>query len=165
MTSDPKPLPIPTYRVSMLGPNPGWELRRYDGASAELCEADDVRELVDRMEKAEARVDSARAAEVVATQERDVLQHHIDRCESDLRAREAVLSMTVARLGGSVEGGATHRGNFLQRIDELRKAEAQLDRLADLLRSSKAIFTHGRVHRDAVARISEALAAIDKENA
>ena len=34
-------------------------------------------------------------------------------------------TMTVARLGGTVEGYPTHTGNFLQRIDELRAAEAQ----------------------------------------
>jgi hypothetical protein len=44
---------------------------------------------------------------------------------------EATLSMAVARLGGEVEGAPTHRGNFLQRVDELREIEASLeDRLA-----------------------------------
>lgn len=39
---------------------------------------------------------------------------------------EGVLSMAVARLGGMVEGAPTHRGNFLQRIDELvRKEQAR----------------------------------------
>lgn len=64
MTSDPK-LPIPSYRVSMLGPNPGWDLAVYDGISEELCKAADVRELVERMEKAEAQRD--RLAEVLRT--------------------------------------------------------------------------------------------------
>lgn len=32
---------------------------------------------------------------------------------------EAVIHMAIARLGGLVEGLPTHRGNFLQRIDEL----------------------------------------------
>ena len=36
---------------------------------------------------------------------------------------EAVLHMTVARLGGLVEGRPTHRGNFLQRIDALVRME------------------------------------------
>ena len=63
MTSDPK-LPIPSYRVSMLGPNPGWDLAVYDGISEELCKAADVRELVERMEKAEAQLTSLREASV-----------------------------------------------------------------------------------------------------
>ncbi len=36
---------------------------------------------------------------------------------------EAVLHMTIARLGGLVEGRPTHRGNFLQRIDALVRME------------------------------------------
>lgn len=46
------------------------------------------------------------------TRERDEarLAHHCS---------EGVLSMTVARLGGLVEGLPTGRHNFLQRIDEL----------------------------------------------
>jgi hypothetical protein len=38
---------------------------------------------------------------------------------------EGVLAMTVARLGGMVEGRPTERVNFLQRIDELRAIEAR----------------------------------------
>ncbi len=34
--------------------------------------------------------------------------------------------MTIARLGGTVEGGPTCELNFLQRVDELREKEAQL---------------------------------------
>lgn len=34
-------------------------------------------------------------------------------------ARDGTLAMAVARLGGEVEGAPTHRGNFLQRIDQL----------------------------------------------
>ena len=36
---------------------------------------------------------------------------------------DAVLSMTVSRLGGLVEGRPTARLNFLQRVDELREIE------------------------------------------
>ena len=39
-----------------------------------------------------------------------------------------ILFMTVARLGGKVEGRPTHRGNFLQRIDALRGIEADARR-------------------------------------
>lgn len=44
-------------------------------------------------------------------------------------ASEGVLSMAVYRLGGLVEGRPTERVNFLQRIDELVAAEADLARL------------------------------------
>lgn len=40
-----------------------------------------------------------------------------------LGSRDATLAMTVARLGGFVEGAPTTRHNFLQRIDELRDIE------------------------------------------
>lgn len=40
-----------------------------------------------------------------------------------IEARDALLAMTVARLGGNVEGAPTARHNFLQRIDALRDAE------------------------------------------
>jgi len=43
--------------------------------------------------------------------------------------RDATLAMTVARLGGEVEGAPTHRVNFLQRIDALRAIEEERDRL------------------------------------
>lgn len=41
----------------------------------------------------------------------------------DLEKELTVRAMTVGRLGGTVEGRPTHSGNFLQRIDELRKIE------------------------------------------
>jgi hypothetical protein len=66
-------------------------------------------------------------------------QQHSDCCAiTHLKARVAALSdiamqtkaqwdaqiaMTVARLGGTVEGAPTHAGNFLQRIDALREIE------------------------------------------
>ena len=37
----------------------------------------------------------------------------------DLECRDATLAMTVARLGGTVEGAPTHSGNYLQRLQEL----------------------------------------------
>lgn len=43
--------------------------------------------------------------------------------EEELKAAQSVRAMTVARLGGTVEGRPTHSGNFLQRIDELRAIE------------------------------------------
>lgn len=48
----------------------------------------------------------------------------VDELVAALRGELAVLAMAVARLGGEVEGAPTHRGNFLQRIDALRRMEA-----------------------------------------
>jgi len=47
----------------------------------------------------------------------------LEQAYRDLEGERAVLAMTVARLGGTVEGAPTHRINFLQRIDELRRIE------------------------------------------
>jgi len=44
---------------------------------------------------------------------------------SACKGSEAVIHMAIARLGGLVEGRPTHRGNFLQRIDELVRIEAR----------------------------------------
>lgn len=45
--------------------------------------------------------------------------------ELQVEMERAVLSMTVSRLGGIVEGNPTGRHNFLQRIDELVENEAK----------------------------------------
>lgn len=42
-----------------------------------------------------------------------------DELQLQLDMRDAQISMTVARLGGIVEGNPTGRHNFLQRIDQL----------------------------------------------
>lgn len=39
---------------------------------------------------------------------------------------EAAIHMAIARMGGLVEGRPTHRGNFLQRIDELVAMESRI---------------------------------------
>lgn len=51
---------------------------------------------------------------------------------------DAQLYMTVARLGGTVEGYPTARLNFLQRIDELREIEAKVAKLEAELATQKA---------------------------
>jgi chromosome segregation ATPase len=48
----------------------------------------------------------------------------------------AQTAMTVARLGGMVEGAPTHSGNFLQRVDALRESEAALQRKDEALREA-----------------------------
>lgn len=70
----------------------------------------------------------------------------IDQLRDELKHQDSVLAMTVARLGGTVEGRLTHRGNFLQRIDALRKIEAAarayVDRPGDTTRkTSQALWT------------------------
>ena len=51
------------------------------------------------------------------------LEEEVAELRLQLNCERAVLSMAVARLGGLVEGRPTHTGNFLQRIDELRRIE------------------------------------------
>jgi hypothetical protein len=53
-------------------------------------------------------------------------QERIAHLESELARERSVLAMAVARLGGIVDGEATHRGNFLQRIDALVKFEKRI---------------------------------------
>ncbi len=43
-----------------------------------------------------------------------------------MTAEGFLVGLAVGRLGGTVEGAPTHAGNFLQRIDELRKIEVAL---------------------------------------
>ena len=69
--------------------------------------------------------------------DRKALRDHVKKLEAQGRALSDIarqtkaqwdsqIAMTVARLGGTVEGAPTHAGNFLQRIDELRKIEVAL---------------------------------------
>lgn len=62
-----------------------------------------------------------------------------------VESSEAVLSMSVLRLGGTVEGLPTGRHNFLQRIDELRANEKQHQcyDCKRLLTESEATFNFG----------------------
>lgn len=63
MTSDPKPMPIPTYAATIDAGGNISPLREWEGG--DWCRAADVRGLVERMEKAEAQRD--RLAEVLRT--------------------------------------------------------------------------------------------------
>ena len=56
--------------------------------------------------------------------ERRRLLSEIERLQCDIAGERAVLDTTLIWLGGHVDGAPPHRGNFLQRIDELRKIEA-----------------------------------------
>lgn len=64
-------------------------------------------------------VDAARAA----------LEKCYDELAKERDGESCVLYMTVARLGGLVEGMPTARLNFLQRIDELRTIEKRCAKL------------------------------------
>jgi DNA-binding CsgD family transcriptional regulator len=56
------------------------------------------------------------------------LREEAERLRLDVQSEVAVRHMAVARLGGLVEGRPTHTGNFLQRIDELVRIEANAQR-------------------------------------
>jgi len=60
-----------------------------------------------------------------AEEERDALARRLAEAELGVAGYRAQIAMTVTRLGGKVEGHATHSGNFLQRIDALRAAESR----------------------------------------
>ena len=55
----------------------------------------------------------------LAIEEIDALRARVAEYKLAHEGSEAVIHMAIARLGGLVEGLPTHRGNFLQRIDEL----------------------------------------------
>jgi hypothetical protein len=82
--------------------------RRYDGTGYTMEAVTCITDLLSLVRSLEAERDTLKA-------ERD--------------GERGVLAMTVARLGGTVEGRPTERVNFLQRIDELRKIEAERDYL------------------------------------
>lgn len=54
------------------------------------------------------------------------LERELEQSRLNHQSSEATLAMAVARLGGEVEGAPTHRINFLQRIDQLRRVESAL---------------------------------------
>jgi hypothetical protein len=55
-----------------------------------------------------------------------------DELRGVVQMREGTIQMAVDRLGGRVEGRPTHRGNFLQRIDELVRIEVDAFRALEL---------------------------------
>lgn len=87
-----------------------------------------------------------------------------DELLTDLAGANGVLAMTVARLGGLVEGNPTHRINFLQRIDALRKTEkTALEALACLVNLSQHPLFHEQTELPAWTDcIAEADAVIQK---
>jgi TolA-binding protein len=101
--------------------------------------------LLDNLRDAEAR---ATAAEQDALERQSIARELLTKLKAAEQERDGergVLAMTVARLGGMVEGHPTHRINFLQRIDALRDIERELDEVkasrdrfvADFLQATK----------------------------
>lgn len=66
------------------------------------------------------------AYDAAVNQHADLVRER-DELRLNLECEKAVRSMTVDRLEGMVEGQPTHKGNFLQRIDELREIEKASD--------------------------------------
>lgn len=66
-----------------------------------------------------------------ASEREQVLKDRIAELEAEVQGQIAVRAMTVGRLGGEVEGKPAHSGNFLQRIDELQRKEAELAQLTE----------------------------------
>jgi hypothetical protein len=82
----------------------------------------------------------------------------------ELEMRDSTLAMTVARLGGIVDGYPTARHNFLQRIDELVAIEAEREQLLGLVQQAimdsivtwKGDVVGGmRICKDVLSRISQ----------
>jgi len=65
------------------------------------------------------------AAKIMQSDEKEIATLRLRVAEYKLahEGSEAVIHMAIARMGGLVEGRPTHRGNFLQRIDELVRKE------------------------------------------
>jgi len=87
----------------------------YEPASASLRETSET-----PLERLAAQLESLTATVNATVPE---LRAALDAATLGIESRDAVLAMTVARLGGTVEGQPTHRKNFLQRVDELREIE------------------------------------------
>lgn len=95
-------------------------MSEIDEKAAQLC--------ADQDQLAGSSLKAARA-EIVRLRERLAIADWVARgLRVERDAKELVIVMAVARVGGTVEGAPTHRGNFLQRIDELRKIEGRLAR-------------------------------------
>jgi hypothetical protein len=98
-----------------------------------------------RAEKAEAERDSRDRMLDIAHNDRVKDSAHIealtkqrDELRGVVEMREGTIQMAVDRLGGRVEGRPTHRGNFLQRIDELVRIEVDAFRKGAPLRLAGA---------------------------
>jgi hypothetical protein len=78
-----------------------------------------------------------RAEEMIEAGVQAQMREH-EAADLERAKRRAIEAMTVARLGGMVEGAPTHSGNFLQRVDALREIEASVQRKDEALRACRA---------------------------
>lgn len=69
-----------------------------------------------------------------------------DRLQAEVAALNGIISMTVARVGGVVEGNPAGKHNFLQRIDELRRIEAENARYKAALEEIQSLHPQTRTH-------------------
>ena len=74
-----------------------------------------------------------RAARAIHADDKEIthLRSRVSEYRLAHEGSEAVIHMAIARMGGLVEGRPTHRGNFLQRIDELMAMENRIVGMLD----------------------------------
>lgn len=101
-----------------------FELTRQLGAEPDPREQD---RLIRELESIETEVRSAvvDVAKMLKSDDKEIVDLRVKLARATLehQGSEAVIHMAIARMGGLVEGRPTHRGNFLQRIDELVRKE------------------------------------------
>lgn len=98
-----------------------------DACAAEILrQADLVQDAALELAKKGARISDLEAAHEKAGAYVALLEERVREIEVERDAKESTISMAVARLGGTVEGHPTHRINFLQRIDALRRIEKRI---------------------------------------
>lgn len=104
-----------------------FKLTRELGASPDVREQDRLIRELESIEH-EVRTAAVDAAKIMQSDEKEIanLRARVSECKLAHEGSEAVIHMAIARLGGLVEGRPTHRGNFLQRIDELVAMESRI---------------------------------------
>lgn len=123
-----------------------------DAANARLIAA--APDLLRERDELRATISSWKAEEEHWKTREGELMAEVERLRLDVKCRDATLAMTVDRLEGTIEGAPTHRGNFLQRIDELRAVERERDELRERAMEVGLATT---IRRDALADALEAL--------
>lgn len=114
--------------TKLKGLHARWcELTRDLGASRTGDNGDRIVRELESIEH-EVRTAAVDAAKIMQSDEKEIanLRARVSECKLAHEGSEAVIHMAIARLGGLVEGRPTHRGNFLQRIDELVAMESRI---------------------------------------
>lgn len=159
---------------------PLWRQAAYDRlGELQSCHGRDMKHLVERtrerdqlaqkLESETKRADAREAEMEAALLEKAELREEVAHLKADLNGR---LSMTVARLGGTVEGLPTGKHNFLQRVDELRRIELQIgeitahrDRLRAMLNDVRWMVFNFADQPELVAHILRRIDPVDGEAA